>query len=200
MLSVGEQTARPLSAPKFRSLDLTPVPLEVQHAVEQFYFAEVELLDDWAWRSWYELFTEDAHYRMPIRRNRLRRQRKSDEADDLGGLEVAHFDDDTVSLDMRIQQLESGMHWAEDPPSRSRHLVTNVRVKPAEVDGEARADEYFVRSNFFVYRNRLEAEVDLWAGERRDVLRLVDGRLRIADRIILLDQNLVLAKNLSVFF
>lgn len=195
MLTTGEQTRRGRSAPMFRSLGMDPVSLEEQHAVEQFLFAEAELIDEWQWRTWFELFTDDAHYRMPIRRNRLRRQRKADEADDLNGLEVAHFDDDKASLEMRIEQLESGMHWAEDPPSRSRHLVTNVRVQRSDVDGE-----YFVRSNFFIYRNRLEAEVDLWAGERRDVLRLVDGNLRIADRIILLDQNLILAKNLSVFF
>lgn len=195
MLTTGEQTAKARSAPMFRALGMSTVSLDEQFAVEQFLFAEVELIDDWQWRQWYDLFTDDAHYRMPIRRNRLRRQRKEDEADDLGGLEVAHFDDDKTSLRMRIEQLESGMHWAEDPPSRSRHLVTNVRVQRSDVDSE-----YFVRSNFFIYRNRLEAEVDLWAGERRDVLRLVDGDFRIADRIILLDQNLVLAKNLSVFF
>ncbi|MXP22802.1 3-phenylpropionate/cinnamic acid dioxygenase subunit beta [Gordonia sp. HNM0687] len=179
----------------FRSLGMTSVSIDEQHAVEQFLYAEAELIDEWQWRTWFDLFTDDAHYRMPIRRNRLRRQRKTDEADDLNGLEVAHFDDDKASLEMRIEQLESGMHWAEDPPSRSRHLVTNVRVQRADAEGE-----YFVRSNFFIYRNRLEAEVDLWAGERRDVLRLVDGSFRIADRIILLDQNLILAKNLSVFF
>ncbi|MDY6808519.1 MAG: 3-phenylpropionate/cinnamic acid dioxygenase subunit beta [Actinomycetota bacterium] len=195
MLTTGEQSTKNRSAPMFRSLGMTSVSLEEQHAVEQFLFAEAELIDEWQWRTWFDLFTDDAHYRMPIRRNRLRRQRKTDEADDLNGLEVAHFDDDKASLEMRIEQLESGMHWAEDPPSRSRHLVTNVRVQRADAEGE-----YFVRSNFFIYRNRLEAEVDLWAGERRDVLRLVDGSFRIADRIILLDQNLILAKNLSVFF
>jgi biphenyl 2,3-dioxygenase beta subunit len=195
MLTTGEQSSRRRSAPMFRSMGNIRVTLEEQFEIEQFLFAEAELLDDWQWRTWFELFTDDAHYRMPIRRNRLRRQRKKDEADDLNGLEVAHFDDDKVSLDMRIQQLESGMHWAEDPPSRSRHLVTNVRVLKSEVEGE-----YDIRSNFFVYRNRLEAEVDLWAGERRDVLRRVDGSFKIADRIILLDQNVILAKNLSVFF
>ncbi|OLT18221.1 benzene 1,2-dioxygenase [Pseudonocardia sp. CNS-139] len=182
---------------------MPPVAPELQRAVEHFYHGEAELLDDWEWRAWVELFTADAHYRMPIRRNRLRRQRKTDEADDLGGLEVAHVDDDRTSLDMRIQQLESGMHWAEDPPSRSRHLVTNVRVKAAALDdGTPVEGEYHVRSNFLVYRNRLEAEVDVWAGERRDVLRADDGAtgFRIADRIVLLDQNLVLSKNLSVFF
>ncbi|WP_329140209.1 aromatic-ring-hydroxylating dioxygenase subunit beta [Streptomyces sp. NBC_01476] len=195
MLTTGEQSQRGTSAPAFRSMGMARVPVETQVAIEQFLYAEAELLDDWQWRTWQQLFAEDAHYRMPIRRNRLRRQRKTDEAEDSGGLEVAHFDDDVNSLDLRVQQLESGMHWAEDPPSRSRHLVTNVRVQPAGTDGE-----FHVRSSFLVYRNRLEAEVDLWAGERRDVLRTHGESFLIADRIILLDQNLVLSKNLSVFF
>lgn len=195
MLTTGEQSRRGASAPPFRSMGMARVPLETQYAIEQFLYAEAELLDDWQWRTWQRLFAEDAHYRMPIRRNRLRRQRKTDEAEDSGGLEVAHFDDDVNSLDLRVQQLESGMHWAEDPPSRSRHLVSNVRVQPGDHDGE-----FHVRSAFLIYRNRLEAEVDLWAGERRDVLRTSGESFLIADRIILLDQNLVLSKNLSVFF
>jgi 3-phenylpropionate/cinnamic acid dioxygenase small subunit len=82
--------------------------------------------------------------------------------------------------------------------------VSNVRIAPAEIDGD-----YEVRSNFICYRNRLRDEVDLWAGERRDLLRRApagaDGgrsgaRWRIARRLITLDQNVVLSKNLSVFF
>ncbi|RBM15529.1 benzene 1,2-dioxygenase [Streptomyces sp. PT12] len=191
----AQPRSRGRSAPAFRTLTSPAVPVETRLAVEDFLYAEAELLDDWQWRAWVELFTDDAHYRMPIRRNRLRRQRKVDEADDANGLEVAHIDDDRTSLDLRVQQLESGMHWAEDPPSRCRHLVTNVRVTPSTEEGEL-----LVRSNFLVYRNRLEAEVDMWAGERRDVLRADGDSFRIADRIVLLDQNLVLAKNLSVFF
>jgi 3-phenylpropionate/cinnamic acid dioxygenase small subunit len=61
--------------------------------------------------------------------------------------------------------------------------------------------EFDVLSNFLCYRNRLEDEVDIWAGQREDVLRNVGPRQwQIARRSILLDQNVVLSKNLSVFF
>jgi 3-phenylpropionate/cinnamic acid dioxygenase small subunit len=70
-----------------------------------------------------------------------------------------------------------------------------VRVKQANT-----AIEYEVRSNFLVYRNRLEREENVFAGERIDRLRQVDGQLLIADRTILLDQNILLAKNISTFF
>ena len=66
----------------------------------------------------------------------------------------------------RIRQLETGLHWAEDPPSRTRHIVSNVRVSSSDIDRQ-----YTVRSNFLCYRNRLDTEVDIWAGERTDTLR-----------------------------
>lgn len=169
---------------------------ELQYALEQFYYAEVELLDDWHWRDWYELFRDDVRYWMPVRRNRLRRERNASEIPT--GLEMAHFDEDKASLELRIRQLESGTHWAEDPPSRTRHLITNVRLKGVEDHGgEIR---YRVRSNFLCYRNRLETEVDLWAGQREDLLVAANKSFTITSRTILLDQNVILAKNLSVFF
>jgi Ring hydroxylating beta subunit len=60
--------------------------------------------------------------------------------------------------------------------------------------------EMTVRSRFLVYRNRVETETDFFVGRRKDVLRKVDGHWKIARRKILLDQNVLLAKNLTVFF
>ncbi len=167
----------------------------LQHRVEQFLYREAHLLDSWNWDEWLELFAEDVRYWMPVRRNRLRRQRGADETPT--GIEMAHFDEDHEALGIRVKQLGSGTHWSEDPPSRTRHLVTNVRIEPRDTTGAA---EYDVRSAFVVYRNRLETEVDIWAGERRDVLRVAGDSFRIAARTILLDQNVILSKNLSVLF
>jgi biphenyl 2,3-dioxygenase subunit beta len=169
---------------------------DLQYDIEQFYYDEVELLDEWQWRDWFDLLTDDIRYWMPVRKNRLRRQRGDSEVP--SELEMAHFDENKASMDLRVRQLESGTHWAEDPPSRTRHLVTNVRVKGA--GGEGGETRYRVRSNFLCYRNRLETEVDLWAGQREDVLIPVAAGFMIDRRTILLDQNVILAKNLSVFF
>ena len=176
---------------------LALVAPELQQKIEQFYYYEAELLDEWKFRDWYTLFTEDTHYRLPIRRNRLRRQRFADEAAPRG-IEMAHFDANKETLGIYVKQRESGMNWAEDPYSRTRHVISNIRIRPSAAEEGA----YDVRSNFIVYRNRLEAEVDLWAGERFDRLRPgpPGGLYGIADRVILLDQNVVLSKNLSVFF
>jgi len=168
--------------------------LSRQYRVEQFLYRESQLLDDWMWPEWLALFATDIRYWMPVRRNRLRRQRQQTEIP--SGLEMAHFDDDFSALQMRVDQMGSGRHWAEDPPSRCRHMINNVRIESVE----GTAGELSVRSNFLVYRNRLETEVDIWAGERRDVLREVDGSFKISARTILLDQNVILSKNLSVLF
>ena len=168
---------------------------ELQHTIEQFLYYEAQLLDEWKFGEWYDLFTEDSHYRLPVRRNRLKRQRFADEAAPRG-TEMAHYDADKKTLGLYVAQRDSGTNWAEDPYSRSRHLVNNVRIRPSDVE----PGSYEVRSNFFVYRNRLETEVDTWAGERFDRIRPVDDFFAIADRVILLDQNVVLSKNLSVFF
>lgn len=182
-----------MSAPAAERLKL--VSPDLQHHIEQFLYYEAELLDEWQFNDWYDLFPEDSHYRLPVRRNRLKRQRFKDEAAPRG-TEMAHFDADKKTLGLYVAQRESGTNWAEDPYSRTRHMVCNVRIKPSAEEAES----FDVRSNFFVYRNRLETEVDTWAGERFDRLRPQGDSYQIADRVILLDQNVVLSKNLSVFF
>jgi 3-phenylpropionate/cinnamic acid dioxygenase small subunit len=87
------------------------------------------------------------------------------------------------------------MAWGEDPPSRTRHIISNVEVEPGDT-----ASELKVYSNFLVYRTRAETEQDLYVGARHDILRRVDGGWRIARRKLLLDQNVLLPKNVSVFF
>jgi biphenyl 2,3-dioxygenase beta subunit len=93
-----------------------------------------------------------------------------------------------------VAKLNSGRSWAEDPPSRTRHLITNVRV----VRDSGR--ELEVESNFHVYRTRLNSEESSWIGSRRDLLRRVEGSFQIADRKIFLEQTVLLSRNLSNFF
>ncbi len=165
----------------------------MHYELSQFLFFEAELLDDLRFETWLALFAEDARYRMPIRTNRLLRERQHSLS--TPG-ELYLFDDDKEMLSWRVAQLGSDRHWAEDPPSRTRHLVTNVRAS------EAGDGVFAVRSNFLCYRNRLADEVDLWAGERHDLVRRApssDASWVITERTVLLDQSVVLSKNLSVF-
>ena len=90
------------------------------------------------------------------------------------------------------------MHWAEQPPSRICHMVSNVQVVTPHDEGP-RPSEAEVKSRFLVYRNRVETETDLLVGKREDLLRRVDGPWRIARRKIILDQSVLLVKNLTFF-
>ncbi|TXG92748.1 benzene 1,2-dioxygenase [Rhodococcus rhodnii] len=167
--------------------------------VEQFYYAEAELLDDGRFTDWLDLLADDLDYWMPTRSNRLRRQQALSIA---ARGEAAFYDETKDSLAWRIRRFDSGMAWAEDPPSRTRHVVGNVvarYVDPEEHPGFTEED-LTMRSAFLVYRNRLEREENVFAGGRTDVLRRTDSGLQVARRTILLDQNILLAKNISTFF
>jgi 3-phenylpropionate/cinnamic acid dioxygenase small subunit len=167
--------------------------------IEQFLFYEARLLDSGRFHEWLGLFTDDVHYTMSSRSNRYPRSSKAitmldphryDEAEaDQRGL----FDEDIRTLTARVARLDTGMAWAEDPPSWTRHLFTNIEVVPAGAEVQ-------VFCNFLVYRGRGEREQDFYIGAREDLLRRRDGKWKIARRGLTLDQNVLTAKNLSIFF
>ena len=174
-----------------RELGRELAELRLAREVEQFLYAEAELLDQTRFADWLELFTDDVRYWMPLRRNvksgtngEVTRQ----------GEEVAWFDEGKETLRQRVEQLGTGLHWAEEPRSRVCHMVSNVQILSV-------ADaEVTVKSRFLVYRNRGQYETDLFVGKREDVLRHAGSSFQIARRSIFLDQNVLLAKNLSIFF
>ncbi len=166
--------------------------LLLQYEVEQFLYREAALLDERRFHEWLTLLTDDVEYWMPIRSTRAR----GDEADEFARLgEAAFFDENKEYLEERVRKLDTGLSWAEDPPSRTRHLVSNVRILEQRPDGEL-----LLTCNFVVYRTRLATDEDLWVGRREDTLRRVDGAWKIAKRHIYLDQVVLQSKNLSIFF
>ena len=169
----------------------------VRQEVEDFLYHEAELLDERRYEEWLALFTEDVHYWMPLRRNVPRDEPEREFS--RAGLDVNWFDEGKDTLTRRVRQILTGVHWAEEPPSRTCHVVANVQILHAAGDPAA-PDEVGVKSRFVVYRNRVETETDFLVGKREDLLRRVDGAWRIARRKIVLDQNVLLAKNLTVFF
>jgi 3-phenylpropionate/cinnamic acid dioxygenase small subunit len=158
--------------------------------LNQFYIREAWLLDERKFKEWLELFTDDVLYFMPRRKNVLRREADR-ELTALGDLAI--LEEDRRYLEMRVARLDTGMAWAEDPPSRTRHLVGNLEAAPLD-NGEVDA-----RTAFLVYRSHLETDHQLLSGSREDRLRTVDGAWKVARRTIVLDANVLLDKNLSVF-
>ena len=166
---------------------------ELRHRIEDFYYLEAELLDERKLREWLALLTDDVRYWMPIRHNTF--ERPNDITDELSKPgEGYYFDDDMKSLKIRVERAYAKNAWAEVPPSRTRHLITNIRIKR---DG---GNEIEVHSNFLVYRTRMETDKDIFVGARQDILRRVNGSFKIARRTIILDQAVLDAKNISVFF
>ena len=163
----------------------------LKHEVEEFLYHEAELLDSKRYQAWLDLLTDDIHYWIPIRRTTTAKEIDK-EFTQPGG--VAFFDENLNSLKMRIARMEAGRAWAEDPPSRTRRLITNVKIKGIEGDNIA------VQSNFLLYRTRLASEEDSWIGRREEVVRRVDGGLKLAQRHIYLEQTVILAQNMSSLF
>lgn len=166
----------------------------LQHEIEQFYYWEAKLLNDRRFADWFAVLAEDIHYFMPIRSTRIMREVHREWS---GSTDYAHFDDNADMLRGRLRKITSDVSWSENPASRTRHAISNVMI----LDGE-RTGEYEVSNVFIVYRNRLERQVDIFAGERRDLLRRTDSEagFEIVKRTILLDQSTVLSNNLSFFF
>ena len=166
--------------------------LVVKQDVEDFLYREAELLDERRFEEWLDLFTDDVRYWMPMRRNVPADEMEREFTRE--GLDVNWFDEGKDTLTRRVKQIRTGVHWAEQPPSRTCHMVSNVQVLSAA------ADEVRVKSRFLLYRNRVETETDVLVGKREDTLRRVDGGFQIARRKIVLDQSVLLAKNLTFFF
>ena len=165
---------------------------DLRRGIEDFYYAEAELLDNRQFREWFNLLADDIRYWMPIRHNPF--ERTSDIKDELSKAgEGFYFDDDKASLRIRVERVYARNAWAEMPPSRTRHLITNVRIK--KDDGST----IVVHANFIVYRTRMETDQDMFVGERHDILRRMNGSFQIARRAIILDQAVLSAKNISIF-
>jgi 3-phenylpropionate/cinnamic acid dioxygenase small subunit len=177
---------------------------DVTREIERFLYREARLLDERRFDEWLTLLTDDVRYWMGARSNRYPKRSKAIaildparyvEDDMVQDDELAILDETKQSLTGRVARLDTGMAWAEDPPSRTRHLITNIEVAPGTAPSEVE-----VYCNFMVYRSRGETEQDFYVGARRDVLRRLDGEWKIAERKLTLDQNVLLAKNVSIFF
>jgi 3-phenylpropionate/cinnamic acid dioxygenase small subunit len=165
--------------------------------IEDFLYYEADLLDERRYEEWLGLLAEDVRYWMPMRRNV--------KVDDLEreftreGLDISWFDEGKETLTRRVRQIQTGIHWAEEPVSRISHMIANIRVLEANPSWDEPA-EVTVGCRFLVYRNRVETETDILVGKRVDLLRRVEHEWKIARRKILLDQNVLLSKNLTFFF
>ena len=145
-------------------------PVISRAEVEDFLYAEAALLDEWKLEEWLELLTEDATYQVP----------PTDLPDADAKTTLFIIADDALRLKSRVNQLLGKSAWAENPHSRTRHMISNVRVIGSD------GDNIRVAANFVVYRMRYEL-VDTYVGRYEYTLARRDGKLRIRERKAILD-------------
>jgi 3-phenylpropionate/cinnamic acid dioxygenase small subunit len=160
--------------------------------IASFFYAEAEMLDERRHDEWLALLAEDIRYWMPMRRNVKFGDTEREftrETED-----ISWFDEGKDTLTRRVRQIQTGIHWAEEPQSRISHMISNVQVLAAD------EREVHAKCRFLIYRNRVETETDILVGKREDTLRRAGDGWLIARRKIILDQNVLLTKNLTIFF
>jgi p-cumate 2,3-dioxygenase subunit beta len=138
--------------------------------IEKFLIDEAALLDEWQLEQWLALMAPDVRYLVPP----------------LDAPDADHHDtlfliaDDRRTLASRVRQLLSGTTWAENPRSRTRRLITNVRL--LAVNG----DEARVTANFAVWRFQHE-QSDVYVGQYRNILVRGPAGLLFRERRAVLD-------------
>jgi phthalate 3,4-dioxygenase beta subunit len=157
-------------------------------AAHQFLVEEAALLDAADYAGWLALLCEDIRYVMPVRVTTARGAGFDSLAD------MGHFDEDMYALRKRVQRLATDHAWTEDPPSRTRHFVTNVRTF------RDACDDLRVESALLLFRSRGDTrEADLISAGRTDLLRATADGLRLARRQITVDESVLRTQNLAVF-
>lgn len=178
------------------AIDAAVQRLLLRQEIEEFLNVEADLLDARAFEEWLTLLAPDIRYWMPMARNVATENLAREFTEE--GFETNWIDEGFETLSQRVKQLATGVHWAEQPPSRTTHMISNLRLRDVRVNADG-GEEVETRCRFLVYRNRQEDEQDIYIGKRNDTLRRVSGDWKIARREIFLDQNVLLAKNISVF-
>ena len=191
MIEAKLQTASSSEAAPTRTNDRVAVGSALYNHILEFMYEEAALLDQLRLQEWAARLAPDLVYTAPLRETRPMDQQSSSLV-----RTVQHFHDDWRSVMGRIMRLTGTKSaWAEDPPSRTRRLVTNVLVEKT-----AKADEFSVTSYLLVTRSRFNSsEYDLISAERRDLLRQDGESFKLARREIIVDQAVLGTPNLAIF-
>lgn len=192
MTWITKSTAAPDSTTILRGLvsrRRVPLGSEVYNRLLETLYDEAAALDERRFDDWVAMLAQDLVYQAPIRLTRTGANKDRDVM-----RTMFHFDEDYTSILMRTGRLQKSA-WAEDPPSRCRRFVTNVRVGECDAAGE-----YEVVSYIFLERSRGDnPENETLTAERRDIWRETEGRYVLARREIIVDQSVLGMSNLAVF-
>jgi 3-phenylpropionate/cinnamic acid dioxygenase small subunit len=192
MTWITKSTAAPDSTTILRGLSSrkrVPLGSAIYNRLLETLYDEAAALDERRFDDWTAMLAPDLLYQAPIRLTRTGPNRDRDVM-----RTMFHFDDDYTSILMRTGRLQKSA-WAEDPPSRCRRFITNVRVGECDTAGE-----YEVVSYLFIERSRGDnPETEHMTAERRDLWRDIGGDYKLARREIIVDQSVLNMSNFAVF-
>lgn len=170
----------------------------IKREIEEFLYDEANLLDERRFPEWLETLADDLQYFMPMEYNVKAGEHATRELT-RRDQQMSWFNEGKWTLAKRAEQILTGVHWAEEPLSRVCRLVSNVQL--TAIDSNAALEpEVDVTSRFLIYQNRCEYEQYFFVGDRFDRMRKTAAGWRLAAREIRIHQNVLLAKNLTVFF
>ena len=155
---------------------------------EDLLYREAWLLDHDRLEGWLDLLSETIHYWAPVRADMNRGKE-----DFSPPLRLAFFDDNKDGLRLRVARIRTGAAHADEPPSRVRHLISNVQVLETSDTDTAK-----VASNFLVFKSRRNREENLFVGCREDIWGRNGGAWKLEERMVLLDHNVI--ENITVLF
>lgn len=171
---------------------------EIKREIEEFLFDEANLLDERQFKPWLDMLADDLEYFMPMSFNVKFGQHAAREHT-TREQHMSWFHEGKWTLGKRVDQIQTGVHWAEEPLSRVCRMVSNVQL--TAIDSNAKGElEVDANSRFLIYQNRCEYEQYFFVGDRKDRLRQIGEDWKLARREIHIHQNVLLAKNLTIFF
>ena len=166
------------------------VDLQTEREITQLLHIEAELLDQTRYVDWFNTcLAEGLEYLVPVRTTRERKPGASEFATD-----SFHMRETYNTMKARVNRLLTAHAWAEDPASRTRRVVSNIRIE------ETGTDELLVKSYLLLYRSQWDrVKYDLIVAERVDKVIKVGGRWKIARREVFLTHTIIDTPNLGVF-
>lgn len=173
----------PSLAPAASSVDA-----ETQHRIEQFLYYEADLLDRFELEEWLALLDEEILLEVPVRVARHPGSEQPEFSEDANYLR-----EDYEMIRERVGRLAKEYAWSENPRSRVRHILGNVRVLDAD------DDVLTVANNQHVFRSYGDtADHDMLSAQRYTELRDDGDRYTITGRTVYLDHSILNTKNLTL--
>lgn len=187
MATAAVDAPEPIRAPATRR---EPIGSPLYNRILEAYYDEAAMLDELRYAEWTDWLAKDLRYTVPQRMTRILA-----EHDQSIERSVMHYDETYGTMFARARRLRGNSAFAEDPPSRTRRLITNLRVELTDVAGE-----YQVLNYFLLTRSRFEqSKMAVLSGERRDRVRDLGERFELVTREVIIDQSVLGMPNLAIF-